>query len=88
MKYNQTDLEKILEFTRFVAVQQTDEASAQEAELSAKAYADARNTGKKFYSDFGFSNEDKSIVDSTKEWFRKQRNRGHYKPKKGKKMDV
>lgn len=89
-QFSESEQKTILKFTEFLvdrtqdlnadfSEMKADEGSLIEAEQSARAYAKAKNNGKRFHSDFGASDSEKEIVQGVRDWIRRQKKRGHGK---------
>ncbi len=84
--FSEDELQTVLRFTNHLADQQRGASFADakttaddlmEAEREARAYAEARNKGKRARSDYGATEADKSITAGVREWLARQRKRGH-----------
>lgn len=55
----------------------TTDEDLKEAERQARAYAEAKNKGKRFHSDYGASEAERGLTASVKNWLERRRKRGH-----------
>jgi hypothetical protein len=84
--FTEQELEAVLKFTNaladkaqgasFADARKTDEYLA-EAEWQARAYAKAKNEGKRHHSDYGATEAERGITASVKNWLERRRKRGH-----------
>ncbi len=86
--FKKEELETILKFTNYLADKAqgasfaeatTTDADLTEAEREARAYAARKNEGKgkRYRSDFGATNDEKSISASVRNWLQRKRRKGH-----------
>ncbi len=83
--FSKEELETVLKFTNHLADKAqgasfadriTDEYLA-EAERQARAYAKAKNEGKRHHSDYGATEAERGITANVKSWLERRRKRGH-----------
>jgi hypothetical protein len=85
-EFSKDELETVLKFTNALADKmqgasfadaKTTDANLMDAEREAKAYAQAKNSGRRHRSDFAATPEEKTITADVKRWLERQRKRGH-----------